>query len=84
MTRIVLATCVVLTLPSLAVAGPGPGPRPHGGGELRQDRRAIRDDLRDVERVNWLLREYAKNVTNHSRRGMLEIEARVAISATPV
>jgi hypothetical protein len=76
--RRTLALLLTLTAPALAAAGPDRHERGRDHQELQGDRQGLRDDLRDAERAGWLLQEFDRARATRDRRGMAEVEARVA------
>jgi hypothetical protein len=71
MSRIAFSLLVALALPLGAAAYTQPK-------DVRKDRAALRDDLRDARRVEQLLSEFRRARRVHDRRAQARIEARVA------
>src|SRR5512142_852246 len=74
MNRTALAVFLTLTLPSAVIAGPG------DRHELRKDRGALKDDLRDEQLATALLQDFDRAAAMRNNRTLAAVEERVAVA----
>ncbi|HET6440221.1 MAG TPA: hypothetical protein VFG59_19310 [Anaeromyxobacter sp.] len=75
MSRIAVALCLSIALPSIAAADDRDDRH-----EVGRDRRELHDDLHDARRAEWLLHEYDRLVALHDGRALDQLENRVALA----